>query len=143
MSEQTAEILAGFVEACNAHDVRALIDLYADEFSFEDVALDLRVNDAGEYYTLLNAWFAAIPDLRMDVRSTIACSDGAAITWVLSGTIGTLLPGMPEGFVVGGVFDVRGASVLHFGPSRTIVRHEDYHLLHLQALGTGVPGDGA
>ncbi|MFI1014754.1 nuclear transport factor 2 family protein [Streptomyces sp. NPDC020965] len=140
-----AELVTRLIAAINAQDAQGAAAFYAEGFIFEDIALGLCVRDHRVYSTTLDAWLAAVPDTWSEARTLVACPGSAAATWVVTGTLATVFPGLPEGFVVGSKIKVRGASVFTFGPDMKITRHEDYYSLDAQVLQTdsGTTGGGA
>lgn len=80
------EVIEAYFAAWDAHDPQAVINLYADDGTYEDPATGGPLSGAaiGDYAQGL---FTAFPDLRLELISQAETSIGqVAVPWLLFGT---------------------------------------------------------
>ena len=80
------EVIEAYFAAWDAHDRQAIIDLYAEDGTYQDPATEgpLSGQAIGDYAETL---FAAFPDLKLELISQAGTSiDQIAVPWLLFGT---------------------------------------------------------
>lgn len=80
------EVIEAYFAAWDAHDGQAVIDLYAEDGTYQDPATEspLSGQAIGDY---AEALFAAFPDLKLELISQADTSIGqVAVPWLLFGT---------------------------------------------------------
>ncbi len=80
------EVIEAYFAAWDAHDSQAVIDLYAEDGTYQDPATEIPLSGRaiGDYAEGL---FAAFPDLRLELISQAETSIGQiAVPWLLFGT---------------------------------------------------------
>jgi steroid delta-isomerase-like uncharacterized protein len=122
MKQVAEQPLVKWAEFWSSHDTGELLSLFTDDCVYEDVTLGVINRGKAELRTFADSWFAACPDLHVDLRSRFAAGEWAAMEWVVSGTQHGDLPGMPATHKS---FSVRGASVAQIAGER-IRRISDY-----------------
>ena len=80
------DVLRSVLAALNEQNISRAVDQFADDFAFNDYALDLEFNDKGR----LTEFFAKAQELftgtRMELVSTFECGDYAIAEWKLTAT---------------------------------------------------------
>jgi steroid delta-isomerase-like uncharacterized protein len=112
-----------WADAWNAHDIDALISLFADDCVYEDVPFGLVHKGRDDVRGLFEGNFVTFgDDFRVDDVSGFVHGDDGVIMWTMGGTqIGDML-GRPS---QGKKMSVRGASVLELRDG-LITHHTDY-----------------
>ncbi|HTK95147.1 MAG TPA: nuclear transport factor 2 family protein [Terriglobales bacterium] len=89
--------------AWNAHDPEKLASLYTDDVVYEDVAFGQIAHGREELKKMAAGFFAAVPDMKLEIVSFSQHGNEGSVEWVFSGTDAGL-------FKTGKKFSVRGAS---------------------------------
>ncbi|MEA1871996.1 MAG: ketosteroid isomerase-related protein [Chloroflexota bacterium] len=122
-----------FNAAWNSHDVEKIVTFFTDDGVHEDMATGAVYRGKEELKAFISSTFIFFPDWKAEVKSRFGAGDWSAREWIMSGTHGGDLPGLPA---TGKKFSVRGASItkLHEGRIR---RNTDYWNLasFLQQIG--------
>jgi steroid delta-isomerase-like uncharacterized protein len=125
------QLMLGFAEFWNSHDLSQLDAIYADDAVFEDVPDGTTYRGLEEIKASLGEDIKYAPDVQIEVVSLFVSEDRGALEWVWSGTQTGDIPGLLP--ATGRAFSVRGVSLFEFSAGR-IIRHADYYdaagLLH-------------
>ncbi len=89
--------------AWNAHDPEKVASLFTDDVVYEDVAFGQVAHGREELKKMAAGFFAAIPDMKLEIVSFSQHGNEGSVEWVLSGTDVGL-------YKTGKKFSVRGAS---------------------------------
>jgi len=95
--------------ALNAHDVEKYLSCTTDDILYENVAASVVSHGKEETRANLKGMFAAIPDLKMELRSCFTAGKYECSEWVMIGTVTGTLPGGIQ--ATGKSVSVRGVSV--------------------------------
>jgi steroid delta-isomerase-like uncharacterized protein len=90
--------------AWNSHDPDKVAAFYTDDVVYEDVAFGMVARGHDEMRKLAAGFFAAVPDLKLEVISSSISKNHGSTEWKFSGTDTGL-------FKTGKKFSVRGASL--------------------------------
>jgi steroid delta-isomerase-like uncharacterized protein len=133
MMTDVEKMFDDFNAAWNSHDVEKIVSFFTDDGVHEDMAIGAVYRGREELKVFISRTFAAFPDIKFERKPVFGAGDWSAREWIMSGTHGGDLPGLPA---TGKKFSVRGASVteLHEGK---IKRNTDYWNLasSLQQIG--------
>ena len=133
MATATEKTMIDYLAAWNSHDVEKIASFFTDDGVYEDVAIGAVNRGEEELKAFISSTFTFFPDWKAEVKSRFGTGDWSAREWIMSGTHGGDLPGLPA---TGKKFSVRGASIseLHEGKIR---RNTDYWNLasFLQQIG--------
>ncbi|MGZ4787292.1 MAG: ester cyclase [Terriglobales bacterium] len=91
-------------KAWNLHDADKLAAFYTDDVVYEDVAYGDSAHGQAELKKFASDFFAAVPDLKIEVVGATVHDGRGSLEWVLSGTDVGL-------YKTGKKFKVRGASL--------------------------------
>jgi steroid delta-isomerase-like uncharacterized protein len=91
-------------DAWNSHDAEKVAALYTDDVVYEDVAYGEVAHGHNELRKLATDFFAAVPDLKLEVIAVSGEGDNGWAEWKFSGTDAGL-------YKTGKKFSVRGASL--------------------------------
>jgi steroid delta-isomerase-like uncharacterized protein len=129
------ELLKEENAAWNSHDVDKIATFYTDDCIKEDVAVGVNAHGKEAMNAVNAGAFAAVPDMKIDLRLIISSGDAAATEWTMSGTYSGNRPGVPP--ATGRPFSVRGATIMQLRDGR-ISRVSDYwdSALFLQQVGS-------
>ena len=122
-----------FNAAWNSHDVEKIVSFFADDGVHEDMAIGAVYRGKEELKVFISSSFVFFPDWKAEVKSRFGAGDWSAREWIMSGTHGGDLPGLPA---TGKRFSVRGASITELHEDK-IRRNTDYWnlALFLQQIG--------
>jgi steroid delta-isomerase-like uncharacterized protein len=109
--------------AWNAHDVGKIATFYTDDCIKEDVAVGVHARGKEAMNAVNSGAFAAVPDMKIELRLIIRSGESAATEWTMSGTYSSGHPGAPP--VIGRPFSIRGATIMELRGGR-ISRVCDY-----------------
>ena len=121
-SMDATRLLEGWAAAWSSGDVQQVLALFVDDCTYEDVTLGAVNHGQEELKAFGDIFFAAAPDLKVELISTWAAGDRAAAEWRMSGTHKGDLPGMPA---TGREFAFRGMSAFELRGDR-LSRCSDY-----------------
>ena len=108
-----------YVAALNAGDVDGVLECFADDCVFEDVAVAATSRGAAELREMLERLVRDMPDFHVDVRHVSAGPDHYCAEVVVGATL-------PEAMAAGGQpWEVRAVSVGHVADGK-ITRNSDY-----------------
>lgn len=102
--DKTTDLVQKQFAAWNAHDANKVASFYTDDVVYEDVAFGLKAHGHAEMLKLAADFFAAVPDLKLEVVSNTSMENRGSVEWVFGGTDVGL-------YKTGKKFSVRGASV--------------------------------
>jgi len=110
-----------YLEAFNKHDVKALLDFYADDAVVEIWGMkptegkkDIKKGLAG--------YFKGIPDVKEEAVWTIAAGDYVAVSSTSTGTFSGTMPGPPKMKGTGKSFEMSDLTVVHIVDGK--IEHE-------------------
>ena len=109
--------------AWNSQDMDKLVTFYTDDCIKEDLAVGVATRGKKELKALTSGAFAAMPDLKTELKSSFNSGDWAATEWIMSGTYSNNFPGIPP--ATGKSFSVRGATIMELRNGK-IHRVSDY-----------------
>ena len=81
------DILQTALAALNRRNISEALDQFADDFAFNDYALDLHFTDRGRLTEFFQKACGLFPDPVMELVSTFECGDYAIGEWKLTGTL--------------------------------------------------------
>jgi steroid delta-isomerase-like uncharacterized protein len=90
--------------AWNAHDADKVVAVYTADVSYEDVAFGEKAHGSAELKKMVQGFFEAVPDLKLEVVDVKSYGNYGSAEWIFSGTDKGL-------YKTGKKFSVRGASV--------------------------------
>jgi steroid delta-isomerase-like uncharacterized protein len=117
--------IRSYVDAWNAHDVPAVLDLMTDDVVWIDRTLGEHVEGAGAVREFLGTLETTLSsDFRMELGRSVSDEKGYAFEWTLSGTNDRADPqhGLPA---TGQHFDIPGVSIGVLRDGR-IAENKDY-----------------
>ena len=80
------DVLQSVLAALNRQNISRAIDQFADDFTFNDYALDLQFKDKERLTEFFQKACELFPDTVAEVVSTFECGDHAIAEWKLTGT---------------------------------------------------------
>lgn len=80
------DILQSVLAALNQRNISTAVDQFADDFAFNDYALDLRFTDKGRLTEFFRKACELFPDTVVELVSTFECGDYAIAEWKLTAT---------------------------------------------------------
>ncbi|MFE7415312.1 ester cyclase [Streptomyces laurentii] len=107
-------VMRAWTEAINRRELEASLDCYADDGSYEDVALGKIFQGRQTIEAVTEGWFEASHDLHLELGRCFVSGDIGAMPWTMTGTLDGRIPGLPDDAVLGSRFDVRGVDILEF-----------------------------
>jgi steroid delta-isomerase-like uncharacterized protein len=105
--------------AWNTHDVNQVMANYSEDAVYEDVPFRVSNHGQAEMRKYFTDTFAMVPDLKVDVVSTIVVDGHCAVEWNWSGTDKGL-------FKTGLWFSIRGTSLCDVRGGK-LVREQDFY----------------
>jgi steroid delta-isomerase-like uncharacterized protein len=115
-------LLERWATAWSSHDPERVLALFTDDCVFEDVTFAVVTRGKEELRGFVTGAFAAVPDIRFELKSSFAAGQRAALEWVMSGTHMGDFPGLPA---TGKRLSVRGSTLLELDAGG-IRREADY-----------------
>ena len=116
-----------WVNSFNEHDVAAYVACYAENATFEDMALHRTFRGRAELAGFFEQWRAASPESRVDLDRVLPTESGLVITWTGRGVLSGHFPHLPPTAVRGSRIELPAISVLDVGPDGLIIHHTDYY----------------
>jgi steroid delta-isomerase-like uncharacterized protein len=104
---EMSDIVEQWAEAWSSGDIKEVLRLFTDDCVYEDVTLGVVNHGKDELAAFGEGFFAAAPDLRIELASHVVGGNGAAAEWWFKGTQQGELLGMPP---TGRSFAFRGMS---------------------------------
>jgi SnoaL-like protein len=80
------DVLQSVFTALNQGSISRAVDQLADDFVFDDYALDLQFTDKGRLTEFFRKACELFPDTVLELVSTFECGDYAIAEWKLTGT---------------------------------------------------------
>jgi len=80
------DLLQSVLEALDQRNIPRALDQFADDFEFNDYALDLQFKDKKRLTEFFQKPFELFPDTAVELVSTFECGDYAIAEWKLSAT---------------------------------------------------------
>ena len=80
------DILQSVLAALNQRNISTAVDQFADDFAFNDYALDLQFTDKGRLTEFFAKAQELFPGTRVKLVSTFECGDYAIAEWKLTAT---------------------------------------------------------
>jgi steroid delta-isomerase-like uncharacterized protein len=115
------EVVEAWPRYFSAHDVDGLVSLYTENAVYEDVPWGHTWRGKTQVRAMLQGFFRAWSDLKMQCTSTFRGEDRAAIEWLLTGTQLAL----PNKGPVQGAYSLRGVTIIELQDGK--IRHSrDY-----------------
>jgi steroid delta-isomerase-like uncharacterized protein len=113
-------------KAWNSHDVKKIMEFYADDCVYEDVALGIVKHGKKEIVEFTNSMLLDSPDVKFELKSVFGTGDWVGMEYVMSGThVHSSIPTMPA---TGKTFSVRIAGIFQLRNGK-YSRHSDYYNL--------------
>ena len=82
----TLDVLRSVFAALHEHNLSRAVDQFADDFAFNDYALDLQFTDKGRLTEFFRKACELFPDTVVELVSTFECGDYAIAEWKLTAT---------------------------------------------------------
>jgi len=123
MATNIQKWLDDYLAAWNSHDVEKIASFFTDECVYEDVALGKINRGKEELKAFITATFNAIPDFKLELKSSFSAGEWMATEGDMSGKQAGEYFGIPA---TGKRFSVRGASILELRGGM-IRRNSDYY----------------
>lgn len=117
--KRTAPVGEAWVAGWNSHDVEKVIPVFTDDVFYEDVTFGAANHGSAELRKFAGSFFDAVPDLKLELVSSVVAGGHGTIEWVLTGTDKGL-------FKTGKKFSVRGVSVIDVRGGK-ISRDQDFY----------------
>jgi steroid delta-isomerase-like uncharacterized protein len=121
--EPGVEILERWAAALSARDAGAWAELCSEDCIHEDVAMGVTNHGPDEVRAFGQAFFDAVPDFVVELRSGFGAGPSAVGEWEMSGTHREDLPTMPAS---GRPFRVRGATLIRLNDAGKVARWTEY-----------------
>jgi steroid delta-isomerase-like uncharacterized protein len=128
-SAATAPIPAAWAAAWTSHDSARVAALFTEDGTYEDLAFGLVAHGIEGVKAFADGFFAASPDLSVDLTAGFQSADWAAAEWLFSGTDRGVFPGRPPS---GRRFSVRGATIFALRDGKVVRDTDYYNLVTLQ-----------
>src|ERR1700757_1022285 len=80
------DVLRSVLAALNQRNISRAVDQFADDFTFNDYALDLQFRDKGRLTEFFQKACELFPDTVVELVSTFECGDYAMAEWKLAAT---------------------------------------------------------
>jgi SnoaL-like domain len=80
------DVLRSVLAALNQRNISRAVDQFADDFTFNDYALDLQFRDKGRLTEFFQKACELFPDIVVELVSTFECGDYAMAEWRLTAT---------------------------------------------------------
>jgi hypothetical protein len=80
------DVLQSVLEALDQRNIPRALDQFADDFAFNDYALDLQFRDKERLTEFFQKSFELFPDTVVELVSTFECGDYAIAEWKLTAT---------------------------------------------------------
>jgi hypothetical protein len=80
------DVLRSVLAALNQRNISRAVDQFADDFTFNDYALDLQFRDKGRLTEFFQKACELFPDTVVELVSTFECGDYAMAEWKLTAT---------------------------------------------------------
>jgi steroid delta-isomerase-like uncharacterized protein len=81
------DILQTVLAAVNERNISRAVDQFADDFAFNDYALNLEFTDKGRLMEFFQKWHELFSDTVVELVSTFECGDHAIAEWKLTATL--------------------------------------------------------
>lgn len=120
---QPEEVLRRWAEALSTRDARAWAALCSADSVHEDVAIGVVNRGPDEVRAFGQAFFDAVPDFVVELRSSFGDGTSAVGEWEMSGTHTGDLTDMPAS---GRSFRVRGATLITLDDAGKVSRWTEY-----------------
>jgi steroid delta-isomerase-like uncharacterized protein len=105
--------------AWNTHDPDKVTAFYTDDIVYEDVTYGMVARGHAEMWKLAANFFAAVPDLKLEIVKSTRDKNRGSIEWILSGTDVGL-------YKTGKKFSVRGVSVFEIRKGKFSANRDYY-----------------
>ncbi len=87
MSDQNVQLLQGFFEIVNGHDLSQLSEVCPDDYAHHDPQLPVtHIDSLSQYQEVLGGFFEGFPDIRVDIHDVFGAGDRVAARWSFSGS---------------------------------------------------------
>ena len=80
------DVLRSVFAALNRRNISRAVDQFADDFAFNDYALNLEFSDKGRLTEFFQKSYELFPDIVVELVSTFECGDHAIAEWKLTAT---------------------------------------------------------
>jgi steroid delta-isomerase-like uncharacterized protein len=104
------------------NDADRLLSLFADDCTYEDVAMGVVCHNKDELRDFYNLVFSAFPDLKIELKTHFIADDQAGAEWVMTGTQNGDLPALPATHKT---CNIRAATIMELQGDK-IRRNTDY-----------------
>lgn len=105
-----------------SHEIDTLLELFAEDATFEDVALGIVAEGRAKIREMFESIYASMPDYAQTLVSAVADEHRGGVEWIMSGTLTGDFPGLKA---TGKSFSLRAAAAIQFRNGR-IGRWADY-----------------
>jgi steroid delta-isomerase-like uncharacterized protein len=115
MTEEHMRLIEQVAALQTSHEIDRLLQLFADDATFEDVALGIVANGHAKIREMFESIYASMPDCAMTLVSAVADKRRGGAEWVMSGTHMDDFPGLPAS---GKSFSLQVAAMIRFSNGR-------------------------
>jgi steroid delta-isomerase-like uncharacterized protein len=115
-------LLREWAAAWSSHDLDRVASLFTDDCIYEDVTMNVVNRGKDQLKAFGAAFFAALPDFRIELTEFFTSGDRGSMEWVMSGTHRGDLPGIPA---TGEPVSLRGCTICELRGGK-IRRNSDY-----------------
>ena len=116
------DVLRSVFAALNERNISRAVDQFADDFAFNDYALDLEFTDKGRLTEFFQKASELFPDTVVELVSTFECGDYAIAEWKLTATQIEQFGPRSYRFPI----DLRGSTIVQIENER-VARWSDYY----------------
>ena len=116
------DVLQSVLETLDQRNIPRALDQFADDFAFNDYALDLQFRDKECLTKFFQKSFELFPDTVMELVSTFECRDYAIAEWKLTATQSEPFGSRSYRFPI----VLRGSTIIQIEKGR-IARWSDYY----------------
>ena len=116
------DVLQSVLEALDQRNIPRALNHFADDFAFNDYALDLQFRDKECLTKFFQKSFELFPDTVMELASTFECRDYAIAEWKLTGAQSEPFGSRSYRFPI----VLRGSTIIQIEKGR-IARWSDYY----------------
>lgn len=111
MSQDNVRLVEQVAALQTSHETDKLLALFAEDATFEDVALGMVADGRANIREMFESIYASMPDYAQTLVSAVADKHRGGAEWIMSGTLTGDFPGLKA---TGQPFSVRAAAAMEF-----------------------------
>ena len=85
-NQDSTQLLRTFYDAVNSHDIDRVISCFNSDGEFKTIAFDSTARGANELKTMIQGWYQAFPDMKIETSNINGTGDWAVAELTLKGT---------------------------------------------------------